>query len=56
MEETGLNFEPTTLLSVEVARGHWFRFTFTGNINGKLDGAALKVVASALCECHQVTG
>ena len=34
LEETGLEFEPTTLLSVEVIRGHWFRFTFIGNVTG----------------------
>lgn len=34
-EETGLHFEPTTLVCVEAARGQWFRFTFTGNITGR---------------------
>ncbi|KFM78247.1 Nucleoside diphosphate-linked moiety X motif 18, partial [Stegodyphus mimosarum] len=36
LEETGLQFEPTTLLMVECAQGHWFRFVFTGNVTGKI--------------------
>jgi 8-oxo-dGDP phosphatase len=34
MEETGIDFEPTTLLMVESATGVWFRFVLTGNIIG----------------------
>ena len=34
-EETGLDFEPTTLLMVESAGGAWFRFILTGEILGK---------------------
>ncbi len=33
-EETGIEFEPTTLISVESPSGSWFRFTFTGRITG----------------------
>ncbi|GLH03736.1 8-oxo-dGDP phosphatase NUDT18 [Gryllus bimaculatus] len=34
IEETGMNVEPTTLLSVECASGSWFRFIVTGNVIG----------------------
>jgi len=34
LEETGLDFEPTTLLMVESAAGSWFRFVLTGNVLG----------------------
>ncbi|XP_022235012.1 8-oxo-dGDP phosphatase NUDT18-like [Limulus polyphemus] len=36
LEETGLEFEPTTLLMVESAQGHWYRFVVTGNVTGNL--------------------
>lgn len=34
LEETGLMFEPETLILVECASGSWFRFVFTGKIIG----------------------
>lgn len=34
-EETGLDFEPSTLLMVETAQGQWYRFVFVGTIVGK---------------------
>ncbi|XP_013398678.1 8-oxo-dGDP phosphatase NUDT18-like [Lingula anatina] len=34
LEETGLEFEPQTLLSVETQCGTWYRFTFTGKVTG----------------------
>ena len=48
-EETGLLFEPTTLLMVESSQGSWFRFTFTGRIVG----GKLKTVAMADSESLQ---
>ncbi|XP_078685903.1 8-oxo-dGDP phosphatase NUDT18-like [Branchiostoma floridae x Branchiostoma belcheri] len=33
-EETGLTFEPSTLLMAEVNGGHWVRLTFTGTVTG----------------------
>ncbi|XP_046327665.2 8-oxo-dGDP phosphatase NUDT18-like [Haliotis rufescens] len=33
-EETGLECEPTTLISVECSSGVWHRFTFTGRVTG----------------------
>ncbi|XP_035212912.1 8-oxo-dGDP phosphatase NUDT18-like [Stegodyphus dumicola] len=51
LEETGLQFEPTTLLMVECAQGHWFRFVFTGNVTGGL----LKTVARADAESLQAS-
>lgn len=33
-EETGLECEPTNLLMVESAQGHWFRYVFTGHVTG----------------------
>ena len=34
LEETGLEFEPTTLLMVETAGGAWYRFVTTGTVTG----------------------
>ncbi|KAJ8914587.1 hypothetical protein NQ315_017292, partial [Exocentrus adspersus] len=34
LEETGLQVECTTLLTVETARGNWFRFVLTGKVLG----------------------
>lgn len=34
LEETGLEFEPSALLSVEFQSLYWIRFTFTGQITG----------------------
>lgn len=34
LEETGLTFEPTTLLMVECAGGSWIRFVLTGKVIG----------------------
>jgi 8-oxo-dGDP phosphatase len=34
LEETGMNVDIKTLLAVEVAGGHWFRFIFTGDVIG----------------------
>jgi len=42
-QETGLDFEPTTLLKVESSHGTWFRFVYTGAIVG----GQLKSVAKA---------
>ncbi|XP_033739368.1 8-oxo-dGDP phosphatase NUDT18-like [Pecten maximus] len=33
-EETGLTFQPTTLISVEFGCGTWYRFNFTGYVTG----------------------
>ena len=35
LEETGLEFEPTTLLMVETAGGAWYRFVVTGTVTGR---------------------
>lgn len=43
LQETGLQFEPTTLLKVESSHGTWFRIVYTGNIVG----GQLKTVARA---------
>lgn len=43
LRETGLEFEPTTLLKVESSHGTWFRFVYTGNVTG----GSLKTVAKA---------
>lgn len=48
-EETGLLFEPTTLVLVESSQGTWFRFTFTGHIVG----GKLKTVSMADSESLQ---
>jgi len=34
LEETGLHFEPSTLLVVESAGGSWYRFVVTGGVTG----------------------
>lgn len=34
LEETGLEFDPHTLLCVEFGSGHWYRFTFIGGAIG----------------------
>ncbi|XP_064627734.1 8-oxo-dGDP phosphatase NUDT18-like [Lineus longissimus] len=34
LEETGLEFEPDTLLCVEIGTCTWFRFTFIGHVTG----------------------
>jgi 8-oxo-dGDP phosphatase len=49
MEETGLDFEPTTLLMVESATGSWFRFVMTGNVIG----GRLKTTSEADAESLQ---
>ncbi|XP_023238653.1 8-oxo-dGDP phosphatase NUDT18-like [Centruroides sculpturatus] len=51
LEETGLQFEPTTLLSVECSGGQWYRFTLTGDITG----GELKTVAKADAESLQAS-
>lgn len=43
LEETGLDFCPTTLVQVESSQGNWFRFTFVGQVVG----GQLKTVANA---------
>ncbi|CAG0919804.1 unnamed protein product [Notodromas monacha] len=48
-EETGLTFDPTTLLMIECAAGSWFRFALTG----KVTGGELKVPAKADSESLQ---
>ena len=42
-QETGLEFEPTTLLKVESSHGTWFRFVYTGVVTG----GQLKTVSQA---------
>lgn len=42
-EETGVEFQPTTLLNVECASGSWYRFVMTGEVIG----GTLKTPASA---------
>lgn len=49
LEETGLEMEPTTLLSVECASKAWFRFVLTGNVIG----GQLKTPADADSESLQ---
>ncbi|CAG2107756.1 unnamed protein product [Medioppia subpectinata] len=49
LEETGLLFEPSTLIMVESSQGNWFRFTFVGRIVG----GQLKTVAQADSESLQ---
>ncbi|XP_074598265.1 8-oxo-dGDP phosphatase NUDT18 [Brevipalpus obovatus] len=51
LEETGLKFDPTTLLLVENAKGNWYRFVFTGIICG----GHPKTVANADSESLQAT-
>ncbi|KAI0239648.1 8-oxo-dGDP phosphatase NUDT18 [Lamellibrachia satsuma] len=34
LEETGIEFEPTSLCAVEIQSGVWYRFTFTGSVTG----------------------
>ncbi|CAN8018508.1 unnamed protein product [Ixodes persulcatus] len=50
-EETGLDFEPSTLLMVETAQGQWYRFVFVGTIVG----GELKTVAKADSESLQAS-
>jgi len=33
-EESGLTYDPTTLIYVEAPSYHWLRFTFTGTVTG----------------------
>lgn len=49
LEETGLEFEPSTLLLVESSQGNWFRFTYSGQVVG----GQLKTVAQADSESLQ---
>ena len=51
LEETGLHFRPTTLITVENAKGNWYRFTFTGIITG----GSLKTVSKADSESLQAS-
>jgi nudix hydrolase, putative len=51
IEETGLTFEPLTLITVESSKSIWFRFTFTGKING----GSLKTVSQANEESLQAS-
>jgi len=48
-EETGLDFEPSTLLSIEAAGGSWYRFVVTGDVTG----GRLKTPADADAESLQ---
>lgn len=34
LEETGVEFRPTTMLAMEMACGYWYRFTMTGTVTG----------------------
>uniref|UniRef100_L7M919 Putative nudix hydrolase fgf-2 n=1 Tax=Rhipicephalus pulchellus TaxID=72859 RepID=L7M919_RHIPC len=49
MEETGLDFDPLTLLMVETAQGQWYRFVFIGTVVG----GELKTVSKADSESLQ---
>jgi len=49
LEETGLEFQPTTLLLVESAGGCWYRFVVTGRVKG----GRLKLPADADSESLQ---
>lgn len=51
VQETGLEFEPITLLKVESSHGTWFRLVYTGLITG----GQLKTVAKADQESIQAT-
>lgn len=51
VQETGFDFEPTTLLKVESSHGTWFRFVYTGNVIG----GELKTVAKADQESLQAS-
>lgn len=51
VQETGFEFEPTTLLKVESSHGTWFRFVYTGNVVG----GQLKTVAKADQESLQAS-
>merc|ERR1712062_200343 len=48
-EETGLDFEPSTLLAIEGAGGSWYRFVVTGDVTG----GRLKTPADADAESLQ---
>lgn len=50
-EETGLDFEPSSLLMVESAQGQWYRFVFVGDVIG----GELKTVARADSESLQAS-
>ncbi|XP_053203659.1 8-oxo-dGDP phosphatase NUDT18-like [Panonychus citri] len=50
-EETGLQFDPLTLILVENAKGNWYRFVFTGIIVG----GQLKTVSLADSESLQAS-
>ena len=50
-QETGFDFEPTTLLKVESSHGTWFRFVYTGEVVG----GQLKTVAKADQESLQAS-
>merc|ERR1719411_1828684 len=49
LEETGMHFEPSTLLVVESAGGSWYRFVVTGGVSG----GRLKTPADADAESLQ---
>merc|ERR1712038_1736821 len=49
LEETGLEFELSTLFLVETAQGSWYRFVVTGNVTG----GRLKTPAEADSESLQ---
>lgn len=49
LEETGLTFEPSTLIMLENAQGNWYRFVFTGTVTG----GELKSVSHADAESLQ---
>jgi len=34
LEESGLTYEPTTLVFVEALKYYWIRFTLTGTVTG----------------------
>ena len=48
-EETGLEFNPLTLVMVENAKGSWFRFVFTGSITGGQLKTVSRADAESIC-------
>ena len=43
LEESGLTYEPTSLVFVEAPRYNWIRFTLTGTVTG-IDGLWLLLI------------
>lgn len=49
LEETGLHFDPITLILVESSKGNWYRFVFTGSIIGGSLKTASQADAESIC-------